>query len=597
MGGWLTTYFKNILKLHDEVLVEYYTGILEDPDLSNEEKLAVLRESLSESGSPVLTSQDKIEEALNEILCNYQNPSQQEEGNIGGFENENLDSNYTNSSNLASVEFISLLNPKAKEFKPSFLVANDNPVSDGFTREEENNDNDIPNTFVENYENSMSGDNEDYELSGSLYDDEDEEESDLYLNMSPTELLHQIFTDVEPDHLIKIFEQSSFDLECTLNELLNIGNTTVSAVVTKSSSSSTTLTKEKGKQMCRFFLEGTCFRKDCMFSHDLQNVICKFCDEMNKCQEGLTMHNFRMRGSCLAGDNCIFIHEIDLNRVRNALDASYNNYIDGQVNHTIPDALDKSAFPDLLSSSTVQITKKTASSFSSPSQFANVVKRRRLSEQFPWIDSNIINSHLAAHENKIDATAAILEKKYPRPTNFVLTKAIPARLPSLSKRRRAALVIKPPEHIPWLVTGSALSAEYKKYRSQALACGRKRNAASLYERAASSYKSNRGDLAKKYSLQAQEYNLRMRELNREAARKIFDSRNNAYCKEPFIDLHGLHVDEAIEFLDASIYTIIESFEALELENYKGSIYIVTGTGHHSQNRKAKLGPAIKDTAV
>ncbi|CAG8454427.1 1847_t:CDS:2 [Ambispora gerdemannii] len=523
MGGWLTAYLNNTLKLFDEVLVEYYTGILEDPDLSSEEKLEVLRESLSESGSPVLTSQDKIEDALKEILYNYQNPGQEEKIEI-----ENLDSNFTKSSNVASVEFISVLNPKAKEFKPSFLRANDdNVVFDGFAQEEEeNSNNNISNTFIENFEN------------------------------------------IEPDHLIKIFEQSNFDLECTLNSLLNIGNTTGSTIATKSPST-TTLTKEKGKQMCRFFLEGTCFRKDCMFSHDLQNVICKFW----------------MRGSCLAGDSCIFIHEIDLDRVRNALDTSYNNYTDGQVNHAIPDAFDKLAFPDLLSPSSVRTTKKTAS-ISSPSQFASVVKRRRLSEQFPWIDSNIINSHLTTHENKLDVTAAILKNKYPRPANFVPIKAIPSRLlSSSSKRRRAPLVIKPPEHIPWLVTGSALSADYRKYRSQALACGRKRNA--LYERAASSYKSNRGDLAKKYSLQAQEYNLRMRELNREAARKIFDSRNNTYCKEPFIDLHGLHVDEAIEFLD-------ESFEALELENYKGSIYIVTGTGHHSQNMKAKLGPAVRE---
>lgn len=77
----------------------------------------------------------------------------------------------------------------------------------------------------------------------------------------------------------------------------------------------------------------------------------------------------------------------------------------------------------------------------------------------------------------------------------------------------------------------------------------------------------------------------MRKAHREAARELYESRNKGNtCPEIYVDLHGLHPEEAVEYL-----------ESILLDNSKESkpIYAITGTGHHSKNGKDKVGKAVR----
>lgn len=78
----------------------------------------------------------------------------------------------------------------------------------------------------------------------------------------------------------------------------------------------------------------------------------------------------------------------------------------------------------------------------------------------------------------------------------------------------------------------------------------------------------------------------MRRAHREAAKELYEerNRNNGYGQEIYIDLHGLHPEEAVEYL-----------ERVLLENSKDArpIYAITGTGHHSKNGKDKVGKALR----
>lgn len=78
----------------------------------------------------------------------------------------------------------------------------------------------------------------------------------------------------------------------------------------------------------------------------------------------------------------------------------------------------------------------------------------------------------------------------------------------------------------------------------------------------------------------------MRKAHREAARELYEDRNRnlGVTSEIYVDLHGLHPEEAVEYL-----------EKVLLENEKGNrpIYAITGTGHHSKNGKDKVGKAIR----
>lgn len=78
----------------------------------------------------------------------------------------------------------------------------------------------------------------------------------------------------------------------------------------------------------------------------------------------------------------------------------------------------------------------------------------------------------------------------------------------------------------------------------------------------------------------------MRKAHREAARELYEERNKnrANSSELYVDLHGLHAEEAVEYL-----------EKILIENDKEAkpIYAITGSGHHSKNGKDKVGKAIR----
>jgi len=78
----------------------------------------------------------------------------------------------------------------------------------------------------------------------------------------------------------------------------------------------------------------------------------------------------------------------------------------------------------------------------------------------------------------------------------------------------------------------------------------------------------------------------MRKAHREAALQLYEDRNNnsVASSEIYVDLHGLHPDEAVEYL-----------EGILMENSTESrpIYAITGTGHHSKNGKDKVGKALR----
>ena len=78
----------------------------------------------------------------------------------------------------------------------------------------------------------------------------------------------------------------------------------------------------------------------------------------------------------------------------------------------------------------------------------------------------------------------------------------------------------------------------------------------------------------------------MRKCHREAARVLHEERNkdSSSSKEVYVDLHGLHPEEAIEYLEQAL---------VEHQRSGRIVYAITGTGHHSKNGKDKVGKAVR----
>lgn len=116
----------------------------------------------------------------------------------------------------------------------------------------------------------------------------------------------------------------------------------------------------------------------------------------------------------------------------------------------------------------------------------------------------------------------------------------------------------------------------------------RRLANSLYS-AAQAWNRQDARQAKVFSLRGQSENDLMRKYHREAADKLYEERNKnssgGGSSEIFVDLHGLHTEEAIEYLERVL---------LENERDERPVYAITGTGHHSKNGKDKVGKAVRN---
>ncbi|KAI0565992.1 polyadenylate-binding protein-interacting protein [Gracilaria domingensis] len=131
----------------------------------------------------------------------------------------------------------------------------------------------------------------------------------------------------------------------------------------------------------------------------------------------------------------------------------------------------------------------------------------------------------------------------------------------------------------WVSTGRSVAELYEELRAEAAEQASIRN--KYFDRAAAAFKRNDGATAKKMGALGREANERMKELHSKAANAIFATRNPPHVLD-VIDLHGLHVNEALERLPSA------------LEGKHGRIRILTGTGHHTKGTgRARLRPAVK----
>ena len=105
--------------------------------------------------------------------------------------------------------------------------------------------------------------------------------------------------------------------------------------------------------------------------------------------------------------------------------------------------------------------------------------------------------------------------------------------------------------------------------------------------AAQAWNRNDARAAKALSLRGQSENDLMRKAHREAAHLLYESRNKDASSgaEIYVDLHGLHPEEAVGYLEHVL---------TEQQKSSRPVYAITGTGHHSKNGKDKVGKAVRN---
>ncbi|XP_047422257.1 NEDD4-binding protein 2 isoform X1 [Sciurus carolinensis] len=129
--------------------------------------------------------------------------------------------------------------------------------------------------------------------------------------------------------------------------------------------------------------------------------------------------------------------------------------------------------------------------------------------------------------------------------------------------------------------------EYDDYRAEAFLHQQKRM--ECYSKAKEAYRMGKKNVATFYAQQGSLHEQKMKEANHLAAVEIFEKVNASLLPQNVLDLHGLHVDEAIEHLMTVLQQKTEEFKQ---NGGKPYLSVITGRGNHSQGGVARIKPAV-----
>lgn len=129
--------------------------------------------------------------------------------------------------------------------------------------------------------------------------------------------------------------------------------------------------------------------------------------------------------------------------------------------------------------------------------------------------------------------------------------------------------------------------EYDDYRAEAFLHQQKRM--ECYSKAKEAYRMGKKNVATFYAQQGSLHEQKMKEANHLAAVEIFEKVNASLLPQNVLDLHGLHVDEAIEHLTTVLHRKTEEFKQSGGKPY---LSVITGRGNHSQGGVARIKPAV-----
>ncbi|KAL1199496.1 Polyadenylate-binding protein-interacting protein 7 [Cardamine amara subsp. amara] len=147
----------------------------------------------------------------------------------------------------------------------------------------------------------------------------------------------------------------------------------------------------------------------------------------------------------------------------------------------------------------------------------------------------------------------------------------------------------------WVETGDAVGNMYSDLREEARDYARLRNV--YFEQARQAYLVGNKALAKELSVKGQLHNMQMKAAHGKAQEAIYRQRNpmgqgNSRGNERMIDLHGLHVSEALQMLKHELSVLRSTARATQ---ERLQVYICVGTGHHTRGSRtpARLPVAVQ----
>lgn len=347
---------------------------------------------------------------------------------------------------------------------------------------------------------------------------------------------------------------------------------------------------------CKYFLQGACFRSDCRYLHQVSNIPCKF----------------YLNGWCQNGTECPFLHD-DSNTwvVTQAIQMIKDGSWDGIAEELIlarkntlaeysPNFDCRDMFPTLGAPTNREPGAQWSANMSTDGNIDNVtydgsmadrIKLVSLQKMFPVVWDSDIQRHLRDASSNLEFAVSSLKEEYPgayvhpAPEHAAPSANMSGPTSYRTRRRKGTT---PVQDVQWVRTGVVLGVEYDAYRADAIKHAEARNRYFQEARAAFVRGDKQG--AKELSRKGRYHDACMREQHALAAENLFRSRNSGSASnrrnpDNVVDLHGLHVDEALAYLEHTLETLSQPTRLAQAHGQQYRYcYVVTGTGHHSSHK-------------
>ncbi|XP_076992776.1 NEDD4-binding protein 2 isoform X2 [Tamandua tetradactyla] len=226
---------------------------------------------------------------------------------------------------------------------------------------------------------------------------------------------------------------------------------------------------------------------------------------------------------------------------------------------------------------------------------ATKLKEKELFKIFPAINQNFLMDIFKDHNYSLEHTVQFLNcvlegdpVKTVVAQEFVYQNENVTSHTAVKSKEKKAKKLKESDDTPGELSFQDFEyPEYNDYRAEAFLHQQKRT--ECYSKAREAYRMGKKNVATFYAQQGSLHEQKMKEANHLAAVEIFEKVNASLLPQNVLDLHGLHVDEAIGHLMTVLQQKAEEFKQCGGKPY---LSVITGRGNHSQGGIARIKPAV-----